>query len=178
MNVRSGYRLLALALLARVWLLADGGTLILQKQAGPLTISIFSSPEPLRTGPGDLSVMVQRSADKSSILDADVKLHLTQANPNGIMEVFSPATHANATNKLLYASRVNIPAQGVWKLTATIGSKLGSAEVAGEITVLPPQPPMLKYWPYFALVPVIIVLFAINQSLKRKRKSSNQRARA
>ncbi len=172
------YRIVALALLARIMLLADGGTLILQKQAGPLTISIFSSPEPLRTGPADLSVMVQKSVDKSSILDADVKLHFTHASPDGIMEVFAPATHANATNKLLYASRVNIPTQGIWKLTATVVSKLGTAEVAGEISVMPPQSTMLRYWPYFALVPLIILLFAVNQSLKRKRKSGHRRARA
>jgi hypothetical protein len=150
-------------------LMADSGTLILTKEAGPLTISVFSSPEPLRVGRGDLSVLVQKSADHSSVLDANVKLHLTQSGTDGISEVFVPATHDKATNKLLYASDVNIPAEGVWNLMVTVDSNLGKAEVAGKITVRPRQAPMAAYWPYFALVPIIIALFVLNQWLKRKR---------
>jgi hypothetical protein len=157
---------------------ADGGTIILRKQAGPLTISVFGSPEPLRVGAGDLSVMVQKSDDNSSVLDANVKLRLSHSSSEGISEVFAPATHANATNKLLYAARVNLPAQGVWKLVAIVDSKLGNAEVAGEINVMPPQPPIVAYWPYFAVVPLIIVLFVINQWLKSKRKIGSPRVRA
>lgn len=167
-----------LASIAVAILLADGGTMVLRKQAGPLTISIFSSPEPLRVGPADLSVMVQRVNDKSEVLDASVKLHLTHSSPDGIAEVFAPATHGNATNKLLYAARLNVPAPGIWRLAATVVSKNGSAEVAGEVTVGPRQPTILAYWPYFAVVPLIIALFVVNQWLKRKRRINRPPARA
>lgn len=171
-------RPIALAFVSAAILFADGGTLVLRKQAGPLAISVFSSPEPMRVGPADLSVMVQRAADKSEVLDANVKLHLTHAGPEGISEVFAPATHSNATNKLLYAARLSLPAAGVWRLTAIVDSKNGSAEVAGEVTVRPPQPPIFAYWPYFAVVPLVVILFAVNQWLKKKRQVNRPRARA
>jgi len=170
--------LAALTLAGASILFADGGTLVLRKQTGPLTISIFSSPEPLRVGPADLSVMVQRANDKSEVLDANVKLHLTHAGPEGIAEVFAPATHANAANKLFYAARLDFPVAGVWRLASIVESKNGSAEVAGEVTVRPPQPPILAYWPYFAVVPLIIVLFVVNQWLKKKRQVTRPPTRA
>jgi YtkA-like protein len=159
-------------------LLADGGALLVKQNAGPLTISIFSSPEPLRVGTGDISVMVQRSEDKSTVLDATVKLHLTHSTPDGISEIFVPATHQKATNKLLYASQVNLTAEGAWKLVCTVDSKAGNAEVAANINVMPAQPRILTYWPYFAVVPLIVILFAINQWLKAKRKATNPRVHA
>ncbi len=169
--------LVSLAFAAAATLRGDGGTLVLRKQAGPLTISVFASPEPLRVGPVDLSVMVQRVDDKSEVLNGDVKMHLTRSSPDGISELFAPATHSNATNKLLYASRISLPAAGIWKLAVMVNSKSGNAEVAGEITVRPPQAPILAYWPYFAVVPLIVALFVINQWLKSKR-ISHPRARA
>lgn len=160
-------------------LMADNGTLVLQKEAGPFTISVFASPEPLRIGRGDLSVMLQKSAGRSSVLDAKVKLHLTHSGAEGISEVFVPATHGKASNKLLYASNVNLSAEGVWNLMVTVESNLGNAEVAGKITVGPRQAPMAAYWPYFAVVPLIAVLFVINQWLRRKRMiGPHPRARA
>jgi len=157
-------------------LFADGGSLVLKQQAGPLTISVFGAPEPLRVGPTDLSVMVQQTSDHSTILDGTVKVHLIQSAASDISEIFASATHANATNKLLYAARVNLPKPGVWRLIADVESKRGEAEVAGEINVLGPQAPIITYWPYFALVPLIVMLFIINQWLKRGRLK-NPRAR-
>ncbi len=159
-------------------LLADGGTLLLRQNAGPLTISIFSSTEPLRVGAADISVMVQKSDDKSTVQDATVKLHLTHTTPEGISEIFVPATHAKASNKLLYAAQVNLTAEGAWKLVSTIDSKVGNAEVAANIRVMPAEPRILAYWPYFAVVPLIIVLFAMNQWLRAKRKATNPRVSA
>ncbi|MDQ2711496.1 MAG: hypothetical protein M3Y24_04545 [Acidobacteriota bacterium] len=163
---------------AALVLFADGGTLVLRKQAGPFVISIFSSPETLRVGPNDFSAMVQRTEDQSSLLDATVKLRLTRITTEGISELYAPATHANATNKLLYAARVNVPSAGVWKLAADVETKQGNAEVVGEVHVLGPQPPLLAYWPYFAVVPLLIFLFVMNQWLKKRRRVRNRKARS
>jgi hypothetical protein len=164
------YRLVVALLSNTALLLADGGTLVLRKRAGPFRITIFSSPQPLRVGPADLSVMVQQLTNESPVLDAKVSLHLTHSHTEGIREVYVPATHAEATNKLLYAARVNLPTAGSWQLAATVDSKNGGAKVAGELAVLPPQPPVIAYWPYFAVLPLIAILFAMNQWLKSERK--------
>lgn len=176
--MKGAYSLLCLLSFGAGSLLADGGALLVRQNAGPLTISIFSSPEPPRVGTGDLSVMVQRSADKSTVMDATVKLHLTHKTPDGISEIFVPATHAKATNKLLYASQVNLTAEESWRLVAIVDSKIGNAEVAVNINVLPAEPRIFAYWPYFAVVPLVIILFAMNQWLKAKRKATNPRVSA
>ena len=171
-------RLWLLGLLITCPLRADGGKLILRQQAGPLTITVFCSPGTVRVGAVDLSVMVQRTQDQSSVTDADVKLRLTHSTSSGISEVFAPATHAKATNKLLYAAQVNLPSAGTWKLAADAQSKAGSAEIAGQLVVLPPASPLQAYWPFFAVVPLLIILFIINQRLRKKRRLIHPRARA
>lgn len=156
----------------------DGGTLVLRKQAGPLTISVFSSPEPLRVGAADLSVMVQKSRDNSAVLDATVRVHLRQSAIDGIAEVVAPARHDQASNKLLYAAHVNLASAGKWQLAATVETPDGSAEVASTINVEPRQAPIIAYWPYFAVVPLLVLLFAINQLLKSRRNVNRPQARA
>ncbi len=155
---------------AAALVLADGGTLVLRRQAGPLVISVFSSPQPLRVGPADLSVMVQQLSNQSTVLDAGVNLHLTQSGAQ-VLEVFAPAKHENATNKLLYAARMHLPSAGSWRLVAMVHSSKGNAEVTGQLTVLGPQPPLVAYWPYFAVVPLLVILFAVNQILKNRRRA-------
>jgi hypothetical protein len=155
--------------LAPLLLLADGGSLVLRKQVGPLTISIFSAPQPLRVGSADLSVMAQQINDRSTILDATVKIDLIKPGADDISNISVAATHANSTNKLLYTALVTLPSPGVWRVAATVESSRGSAEVAGEINVLEQQPPIITYWADFALVPLIVLLFIINRWLKRNR---------
>src|SRR4051794_23595470 len=48
---------------------ADGGKVQLQKQAGPFVITLFSDPSQVRVGRVDLSVLCQKSDDKSTVLD-------------------------------------------------------------------------------------------------------------
>jgi hypothetical protein len=163
---------------APILLFADGGSLVLRKQVGRLTISIFSAPQPLRVGSADLSVMVQETNDRSTILDATVKIHLIKSRSDGISDVSEPATHANADNKLLYAARVNLPSSGAWRVVADIKSEKGSGQIEGEINVLDQQPAIISYWADFALVPLIVLLFVINRWLKRNRvKSARRRPR-
>lgn len=140
------------------------------KQAGSLEITLFSSPTPVRAGVADLSVMVQNAADKSPVQNATVKLHLSRTANGSIVDVFAPATHAKATNKLLYAANVNIPSAGMWQASVEV-SAAGVAETAsGMISVLPPQAPAVNYWAYIALLPFVILLFIFNQWLKRRRR--------
>ena len=172
-------RLFTLMLLSSaLHLYGDGGRLILRNQAGPITVSVFASPDTLRVGPADLSAMVQKTQDQSAISDADVKIRLSKTTPEGISEVFAPATHAKATNKLLYAANIDVPAPGEWKLVVEVDSKFGRAEVAGEVKVLPPQSRLAAYWPFLAVVPLLAILFFINQWLRRKRDLARPRARA
>jgi hypothetical protein len=62
-------------LLAAVRVHADGGVVVLDGRAGPLLVTAFAAPVPLRAGPVDLSVLV-RDVDGTPLFDVDVHLVL------------------------------------------------------------------------------------------------------
>ena len=164
-----------LPMVATLW--ADGGRVEFHKRAGNLDITLFSTPSPVRVGPADLSVMVQKAGDPAPVLDASVMVHLTKQERQNITEVVAPATHAKATNKLLYAANVSVPSAGVWRVQLDVRQAGEDDMVAGDINVLPPEPPLLTYWPYFVLVPLVVLLFVFNRWLKRRRSVSNRAVR-
>ncbi|MGA8025662.1 MAG: hypothetical protein WB992_00850 [Bryobacteraceae bacterium] len=163
-------------LLALGVLLADGGTLQLRKQAGPFIVTVFSTPVPVRVGAADLSVMVQKAADQGAVLDADVRLHLKKSSNGNIVEIVAPAKRSQASNKLLYAGRMTIPSAGTWQMDVEVTAAGSTASASGQLNVLQPQSPSAAYWPYFAFVPLIVLLFAANQWLKSKRRFRRSRA--
>jgi hypothetical protein len=147
---------------------ADGGTLILHERSGALNISVFAAPSPLRAGPADFSLLIQNAETQDVLLDGEVELNLSKA---GAEDIRATPTPGKATNRLLYAATVSIPEAGEWKLA--LRCRVGGQEtkLGGSIAILPPEPPLLTYWPYFLLVPVAVCLFFLNQVLKRKRQS-------
>jgi hypothetical protein len=147
---------------------ADGGTVRVQQEAGPFRIAVFSAPEPLRAGNADLSVLVQRREDDAPVLGAEVALRLDGPPPAPPIE--ARATHDAASNKLLYAAIVAIPAPGVWTLRATVREGTDTADVAGEIAVAPRAPRFETLWPYLAGPPVVVLLFAAREWLRRRRE--------
>jgi hypothetical protein len=155
-------------------LFADGGIVQFQRQAGPFFVTVFSTPVPLRVGSADLSVMVQRADDRSEMLNCDVTLELSKPDDRDIQV---HATAAEATNKLVYAAPIVFPSAGKWQLSVDIKEKGDAVRVNGDLAVSPELPPLIAHWAYFALVPVAVVLFGLNQWLKAKRKIRNRRAR-
>lgn len=170
-------RLFTLLALSSGVLLADGGEVQFRGPAGPFDITVFASPTPLRIGTSDLSVMVKTKSGDTPVLDADVTLHLVKAAEGKIIEVTARPNHQLATNKLLYATHMRIPSNGPWRVDVLVKQGTNVAELSGRIFVLPPQPPLAKYWGYFALVPLLALLFAINQRLKRQRRNRRLPAR-
>jgi hypothetical protein len=150
-------------LLAAASARGDGGVLRLSQPAGPFEISIFTAPTPLRVGAADVSVMVLARPDREPVLDAQVRVLLRAGN----LERTVAATRAAATNKLLYAAAVDIPAAGQWTLAVHVVSPAGEADVSCAVDVAPPRPPFAAFWPYLVLPAVAVALFAVHQWLKR-----------
>lgn len=161
--------LVAFLIAATLW--ADGGTVLLRNQVGSLRITVFGTPVPLRAGKNDISVMVQKSADQSSILNAKVSVHFANSSPDKVVAVSAPATHDKATNKMLYAADVNVPSPGDWQLAVHVEANGETADVAGKVDVLPAKPPLIAYWPYFVLVPLVVLLFFVNRWLRGKQRA-------
>jgi len=131
-------------------------------------MTVFTTPVPLRVGLADISVLVERA--QTPVLDARVNLTLARAGEPAIQ---TKATHALATNQLLYAARVTLSSPGTWRIKVQVNEQ----EVEGTIEVLPEQQPAAAYWPYFAAVPALVLLFGLNQWLKRKRRAPHREAR-
>jgi hypothetical protein len=154
---------------ATLWLAAaaargDGGLLRLKQIAGPYDISVFTAPAPLRVGRIDVSVMVLRQTDHAPVLDAAVDV--TLRGPGG--ELRAPATVAAATNKLLYAALIEVPAPGRWTLSARVRSGTSDVTVAGEVDVAPALSPAWTFWPYLMLPALAVALFVLHQWLKAR----------
>jgi hypothetical protein len=159
------------ALLCPATVFADGGTVQFRQKTGPFWISLFTTPAPLRPGRVDLSILLESEATHQPLLDAVV--HLVIAKDDRTINL--DATRAQATNKLLYASQADIPSAGRWNVKVVVDRNGQQGTAAGTLLILDPLPPILVYWPYFAFVPVFILLFAIHQFLKYR---ENQRRRS
>jgi hypothetical protein len=167
-------KLFLLLLLAISVSWADGGKVQFERKAGAFNITLFSADSTVRVGRTDFSVMVQNAKDHSTLLDATVNLHFVQREGKTIAEVSAPARHEKATNKLLYAANVDLNSTGNWRAEVSVQTPRDSALVTGEINVMAPESPLLAHWPYFAALPVLALLFALNQRLKRKRRAANR----
>lgn len=150
---------------AAAGLLADGGAIQLQREAGPFLITVFASPAPLHAGPVDLSVLVQERETSKAVLDAGVTLNISREE----VDFAATATRTQAQNKLLYAASVKLPEPGEWRYSVTV--KRGSAHgtVSGSMTIAPTEAALTSHWGSIALAPLCILLFVLHQRLSSPR---------
>ena len=118
----------------------------------------------MRPGPADLSVLVEGIHEHSPILDAQVFVELEH---EAGMIIRAEATRTQARNKLLYCSLINLPAPGQWKMKVLVRHGNDAAEILNDLVVAAPQPLLLSYWKLTAAPAVIIILFILNQRLRR-----------
>jgi hypothetical protein len=149
----------ALLLAASAILYADGGAVLLRQQAGPFLVTVFGTPQ---VGLTDFSVLVQNASGLSPVLDVDVDIYVAHN--------LTRATHQQATNKLLYAATIHFFRPGPYSMRVNVARNGEGGSIYGNITVAPATPPWISFWPYFAVVPAAILLFALNQRLKAKRR--------
>lgn len=115
---------------------ANGGTIRLASTpAGPYAITVYTSPSPLRVGPIDVSVLVQRAGGQGNVEDARVEVVLTPLDgsaPAGRGQAFL-ATREQATNKLFYAAHIELPISGRWRVETRVRGTAGEGAAAFEV---------------------------------------------
>src|SRR6266850_4381249 len=153
---------------------ADGGVVMCQRTSAPFTITLFSTEMPLKPGPADLSVLLEQPDGHSPILDAQVFMELQ--HEAGMIIRFE-ATRSQARNKLLYCSLINLPKSGQWKMKLHVRRGDDNADVITDILVGAPQPVFLSYWKLIAAPPIIIGLFILNQSLRRRPRKAKMKVK-
>jgi hypothetical protein len=164
---------------------ADGGIIRLHEAQGPFVVTIFTTSEPVKDGPVDVSVMVQQRDSSEAILDASVDLMFTPpaapvmdldgqicgasgAGPGPHAEQFNvPATRQQASNKLLYAAPVKFGTTGNWQLQAFVERGNEAVKIACGIPVGSPPRRLSGLLPYLVLPPLLVALFAANQYLRK-----------
>jgi RsiW-degrading membrane proteinase PrsW (M82 family) len=160
--------LLALVVLAPAPASGDGGTVRLVERSGGFVITVFSAPEPLRVGPADLSVLVQDEADAAPVLDARISLEaVPPAGAAGVVRL--EATRAHATNKLLYATPFTPELPGAWTLGVRVQRGTDVAEARTVLPVGPARSGLWSLWPYLALPPAAVALYALAAWLSVRR---------
>ncbi|HEY1435292.1 MAG TPA: hypothetical protein VGG65_07940 [Thermoanaerobaculia bacterium] len=160
---RRGLVAAALALCATA-VVADGGRVWLQQDAGPFAVTVFTSPNPLTAGPADVSVLVQDRASGRPVLDAAVEIRLSAPGA----DVARRYVAAPGTNRILKAIAVDMAAPGNWAVEVVVRSGGEMARVTGLLPVGPRVSRLLSIWPYLAAPPLVIALFALQAALKRR----------
>lgn len=155
----------------------DGSVVLLRQTVQPFDITVFAEHAPLSVGQSNLSVMVQRAADHSNVPDAHVTLRFQREEAGKVLEVVAPATHAKASNKLLYGAMVTLSDEGTWKFTADVEAQGANVTVPAQFNVGPAEPAAKQKWPLFVFIPVAIVLFILNRRLKRRWRPTHPPAR-
>jgi hypothetical protein len=112
-------------------------------------------------------VLLEGAGGHRPVMDAQVFIELEH---EAGATVRAEATHRQARNKLLYCSLINLPEAGRWKMKLIMKHGGERAEALGDLTVARPQPMLFSYWKPIAFPPVIIILFIINQWLRRNRQ--------
>ncbi|HSP96511.1 MAG TPA: hypothetical protein VL049_04615 [Candidatus Dormibacteraeota bacterium] len=137
--------------------------------AGPFTVTVFTSPTPLRAGPIDVSILVQDAHSGDVVTDAAITVAL-RANAQPSRTVSGSATRDQATNKLLYAALLELPAAGAWQVEIAIERADTTTTLAFAADAAPPLPPWRTYWPYFALPVIAIAVYGLHQWLVLRRQ--------
>lgn len=153
--------------------LADGGQVRLMEQRGDYQLTVFTSPSPLRSGPVDVSVLVQDAKTGATIHDADVTVELTSPDRSPPL-LRAAATTAAATNKLLRAALFELPTPGRWDVRVECATTRNRSPVAVEFAMEagPPLPQWLSVWPWFSWPILAVLLFVVHRRLVAQRTSS------
>jgi hypothetical protein len=147
--------------------LADGGAVCLHEASGPFLVTVFVAPYPLRTGPTDFSVLVQKQQTGEVVLDPGIKLAIRFLSE----KEFRPATQASrelATNKLLQAAKIDLPAPGQWALHVSVSRGSDEAALSTTLQVAPSTDRIVVVWPFLLFPPLAIALFILHQALTKK----------
>jgi hypothetical protein len=152
----------------------DGSAVLVRQRIDPFDITVFAEHTPLTVGQSNLSVMVQRAADHGNVPDAQVTLRFRENQAGKMLEVMAPATHAKATNKVLYGAIVTLPNPGEWKFEADVTAQGSTVTMPATLSVTAEEPALKEKWPLLVFVPLAIVMFFINQRLRRRWRSNLQ----
>ena len=158
----------ALLLLAPPAARPDGGVVRLRETRGEIVVTVFTPPDPLRAGPVDVSVLVQDPSG-APVLDAEVTLRFDPPERGEPGRSPFARLRSQATNKLLQAAQVDLRRGGEVEARRLVSRAGQASDLSCALPVAPATHRMTALWDVLALPPLMVVLFALNQTLRRRR---------
>jgi hypothetical protein len=164
-------RLIAILISLGAWLIlatcqkafADGGTIRISEKRGDYRISAFTTPNPFRAGPVEISVLVQDAATGERSSDVNVSLLVAAHQRPGEIRRYPASTDA-ATNKLFQSSTFELPAAGSWDFEVNVEGAHSAAKVNFDMEAADRLPRWLSMWPWFSWPFLVVLLFAAHQA--------------
>ena len=152
-------------------LYADGGAVRLSEQRGNYRITVFTSPNPLRAGPVDVSIFVQDAAPGEPVPDAQISV---RAAPRERPEaaIHQRATSKAATNKLFQAALIDLPEAGWWDVAIIVEGLRAPVEVHFEMEAEQPLPRVWEMMPWITWPVVVVFLFLVHKGLVQRKKEA------
>ena len=150
---------------------ADGGSVLWKRTTGSITVTAFTTQSPLRPGPADISFLLENNGQSQPILDAQVFVTFQSETGSNLR---TEATHAQARNKLLYCTLIDLPQPGRGKMTLLIVHGTERVEIVSDLAVSEPQSPLITNWKFVAFPLTIAILFMFQQGLSWKRDATHR----
>ncbi len=153
----------ALAVLATLPALADGGTLrVANAPIGAYRVNVFTSPTPVPPDSVDVSIL---ATERGRGLAAGLEI-MVVARPLGTPgpSVSAPATQDQATDPRYYAAKFALGSVGAWEIVVQIRGPRGEGEVSFEVMV---QDPGLLKSPFLVLGLGLLPLLLVGWWLRR-----------
>jgi hypothetical protein len=153
---------ISLSLVCAAPVLADGGQVQFSQIVAPYRVTVFTSPTPLRPGPVDISVLLQRSDTEEVVHDAVIDFELRSVEAQRVVR--ARATRANSTNRLLQSAALTIPSAGRWHVTARV-QEASATDAGFDLTVHEPPNRTLTVFACLMVPVLVVALFALRESL-------------
>jgi hypothetical protein len=153
---------------------ADGGALRLAERRGDRLIAVFTSPNPVRAGTVDVSVLVQEAASGRPLTNLAIEVRADLPGNEQARDSAS-ATSEAATNKLMQAARLELSDAGRWHVDVIVQGIGPGAPIDFEMEVAEALPPGLALSLWIAWPLAAVALFAAHQTLVYRRRHRSQR---
>ncbi|MGC8549433.1 MAG: hypothetical protein ACP5M4_07010 [Acidobacteriaceae bacterium] len=161
------YLLLILLLIITGRAFADGGRLRFRKPAGPFTVTLFTTPDPLTRGRADFSVAIERANSTGLVENAQVTYILTNEN-NPTQRITLHASRSQATSRFLQAADFTLPNAGLWRIDVLVKEGNQFGQCSGQFRVRKQDLATSERAWQIALVPIMVLLFFLHQWRKRE----------
>ena len=141
---------------------ADGGVVLWQQTSGSITVTAFTTQSPLRTGPADISFLIENNEQSRPILDARVFVALEDESG---ATARGEATHDQARNKLLYCNVMNLVKPGPARMKVIVTDGDAKYDFVNEVEVSARPSALIAHWKVLTFPFMIAILFVFHQRL-------------